>query len=173
MYFVTYVFLLSLENLIFSPFISDPLPGAIRTSSPLVRRSSQSSNQQGFSYEHPEHPQGSWNGPMLRKALLPDGSSRQIAFPVSSAISCSLLSLRAHTRSPHRHPETCLLPTLATPARSLLGATPLSACHSPPLSDTNSETCVWGWNFVVAMEVGKSSAFQTHRVSKNTRGIAR
>lgn len=62
----------------------------------------------------PEDPQVSWNGPALRKPLLPACSSRQIAFPVSSAISSCLLSLCAHTRSPHRHLEICLLPTLAT-----------------------------------------------------------
>lgn len=51
-------------------------------------------------------------------------------------------------------PASC--PPLPLQHCSLLGVTPLSACHSPPLSDTNSETCVWGWNFVVAMEVGKA-----------------
>lgn len=68
-------------------------------------------------------------------------------------------------------PASC--PPLPLQHCSLFRVTPPCLPLPPLLSDTNSETCVWGWNFVVAMEVETSSAFQTHRVSKNIHGISR
>ena len=121
------------------PFTFHSILAAVRASRPFLHSPSHCVNQQGVFF---------WTQRTLRflgtdqpsgNPLLPACSSRQIAFPVRSAISSCLLSLCAHTRSPRRHPETCLLPTLATPELLSARSDTLSACHAPPSSDTNSE----------------------------------
>lgn len=133
MHFVILCLLSVLEDSYIVPFTFNSIPVAVRTSNLLLHRSSQSSNQQGFS---PGHQRTLRDLGMDQRSGNPYSQlaeADRLHFPLAQPLAPTFCHFVPTHGLPTDIQKSASCPPLPLQPRSLLGVTLLSACHFPPV----------------------------------------